>query len=66
MKDLCLIGDIQVHHDLETKKLLWVEGFERYYPKGIEDPDYCVLKFTTKKVSFYNNLEELTVDIDEG
>lgn len=37
---------------LETKKareMIWREGDEQYYPLGVTDPDYCVLKFTAAK-----------------
>ena len=50
------IGDIEVCTDVETKGFLWREGFERYYPKGVADPDYCVLKLTVHKGSHYHGL----------
>lgn len=40
------IGEAEVCTDQESKDFLWREGFEKYYPKGVTDPDYCVLKFT--------------------
>lgn len=58
-------GTIEVCNDLESRKLLWREGFERYYPKGIEDPDYSVLKFTTNSGFFYNNIHSTDFTIDE-
>lgn len=48
-----LIGDIEVLCDQQSKDRLWRQGFEMYYPKGVTDPDYSVLKFTTKWVSYY-------------
>ena len=50
------VGDIEVCTDMETKSVLWREGFEMYYPKGVTDPDYCVLKLTVKKGSHYHGL----------
>lgn len=50
------VGDIEVCTDMETKSFLWREGFEMYYPKGVTDPDYCVLKLTVKKGSHYHGL----------
>ena len=47
------LGDIQVCEDQPTKDLLWREGFERYYPKGVTDPDYCVLKLTVQRGEYY-------------
>ena len=56
--NITLVGDIEVVTDLETKKETWYPGLEEHFPNGgIDDPNYCVLKFTTKR---YN----LWVDID--
>lgn len=49
-------GDIKVCTDSSTKELLWRDGFEKYYPKGVTDPDYCVLKLTVKRGSHYHGL----------
>ena len=61
---LMLLGKIEVLHDKESKKMLWSDGFEKYYSKGINDPDYCVLKFTTEQANFYTGLENITFTID--
>ena len=50
------IGDIEVCTDAPTKEFLWRDGFETYYPKGVTDPDYCVLKLSVKKGSHYHGL----------
>ena len=26
--------------------MIWRDGDEQYYPGGVTDPNYCVLKFT--------------------
>ena len=41
-KGLCLSGPARP--DPEARSALWVEGWELYYPKGREDPDYTVLR----------------------
>ena len=50
------VGDIEVCTDAETRAFLWREGFEKYYPEGVNDPDYCVLKLTVKHGSHYHGL----------
>ena len=50
---LCLFGNIVVHFEKEYKELLWNEGDEKYYPKGIDDEDYCVLEFIAENGRFY-------------
>lgn len=49
-------GDIEVCTDSPTRELLWRDGFEKYYPQGVTDPDYCVLKLTVKRGSHYHGL----------
>lgn len=46
-------GDVEVCTDQPTKDFLWREGFEKYYPKGVTDPDYCVLRFTANAIHYY-------------
>ncbi len=50
---LCLYGRVVVHFDREYKELLWNEGDEKYYPKGIDDEDYCILEFIADEGRFY-------------
>ena len=50
-----LRGTVEVMEDLESKKMLWREGDVMYYPKGVTDPDYCVLKFTAQTGRTYSN-----------
>jgi general stress protein 26 len=64
-KGALFVGDMEVCTDQATKNFLWREGFERYYPKGVTDPDYCVLKFTAKWGSYYHGLCSTKFTIDE-
>lgn len=60
------VGDMSVCMDAETKELLWREGFEQYYPQGVSDPDYCVLKLAAHRVSYYHGLQQTTFEIRDG
>lgn len=51
-KGIMLIGDMQVLTDKYHKQLLWRDGFEKYYPEGIETENYCILKFTATHGDF--------------
>lgn len=64
-KGVLFIGEIQVCTDQETKDFLWREGFECYYPKGVTDPDYCVLKFIAKYGSVYAGPNSTKFTIEE-
>ena len=64
-KGVLFTGTIEVCTDHDTKAFLWRDGFEIYYPKGIDDEDYCVYKFTAETVNYYHGLTNLTLPIDE-
>ena len=64
-KGALFTGTMEVCMDHETKAMLWREGFEMYYPKGIDDEDYCVYKFTADTVNYYYGLSNVTLSIDE-
>ena len=50
---LCLFGSFVAHFEKEYRELLWNEGDEKYYPKGVEDEDYCILEFIAESGRFY-------------
>lgn len=45
-KGVMLRGNVEVIDDQDMKNELWERGDTKYYPLGVTDPDYCVLKFT--------------------
>ncbi len=63
VKGLMLVGNVEVLQDIESKKWLWREGFERYYPLGVTDPDYSVLRFTPRWGNYYHALSNVTFDL---
>ncbi|MDH4208536.1 MAG: pyridoxamine 5'-phosphate oxidase family protein, partial [Anaerolineae bacterium] len=60
---LMLVGTIEVLQDMESRQRLWRPGFERYYPQGVTDPDYSVLRFTAQWGDFYHALSHVTFDV---
>ena len=50
---ICLSGKIVVHFERAYRELLWHDGDEKYYPKGVTDEDYCVLEFIADAARFY-------------
>jgi general stress protein 26 len=52
-----LIGTMEVLEDATIKQELWQSGDKIFYPKGVTDPDYCVLKFTAKEGRYYCDLK---------
>lgn len=64
-KGALFTGIMEICTDHETKAFLWREGFEMYYPKGVDDEDYCVYRFTAETVNYYNALSNETISVDE-
>jgi general stress protein 26 len=62
-RGLLLLGTAAVLEDPKSKKRLWREGFERYYPLGVEDPDYCVLRFTARSGNYYEMLGNVSFEV---
>jgi general stress protein 26 len=63
-KGLMLTGVVQILQDLKSRQMLWVNGAEKYYPLGVEDPDYTVLYFKAHRGNYYHGLSNITFDID--
>ena len=47
-KGVSAIGTIEEVTDQSVKEDFWQTGWYIYYHKGAKDPDYTLLKFTTK------------------
>ena len=62
-KGLMLVGDVEILQDMESKQRLWREGFEKYYPLGVADPDYSVLRFTARWGNYYHALSNVTFEL---
>ena len=50
-----LLGTMEVLEDAVSKEMIWRDGDTMYYPGGVTDPDYCVLKFTAQTGRYYSN-----------
>lgn len=52
-RGLLLTGTMEVLEDAASRRLVWREGDERYYPGGVDDPDCCTLRFTARTGRYY-------------
>ena len=64
-KGVMFTGHFEVLEDSASKEMIWKKGDTMYYPKGVTDPDYCVLKFTALKGRIYSNLSTNDFSVDE-
>ena len=61
-RGVMLRGNAVVHDNLDLKKRLWMNSWTRYYPKGISDPDFTLLKVKPDWVkSWYRGVHEMRV-----
>ena len=54
-KGMMLRGTMEVLTDAQSKEMIWRDGDTEYYPGGVTDPNYCVLKFTATDGRFYSD-----------
>ena len=54
-KAMMLRGTMEVLTDAKSKEMIWRDGDTEYYPGGVTDPNYCVLKFTATDGRFYSD-----------
>lgn len=50
--NISLIGTIEIITTPEVKKDMWYDGLEHHF-SGWDDPNYCVLKFTTEQYNLF-------------
>ena len=62
-RGVMLLGTMEVLEDAESKQLIWQEGDTMYYPQGVTDPDYCVLKFIAVRARYYSNFHSEDFDV---
>ena len=58
-----LIGKMEVLQDQASKDRIWRKGDTMYYPKGVTDPDYCVLRFTAESGRLYREFSSTDFEI---
>ena len=64
-KGALFTGTVEVCNDHDTRALLWDDNSYQYYPKGIDDEDYSVFKFTAETVNYYHKLNSATYLLEE-
>ena len=63
-RGVMLKGTMEVLEDSASKEMFWRDGFTMYYPAGVIDPDYCILKFTASTGRYYANFSSQDFDIN--
>ena len=63
--NITLVGEVEILTDQTTKSQYWIDWFINHFPGGETDPNYCIIKFTTKRVSLWVDNESAEFLIDE-
>ena len=63
-RGVMLRGVMEVLEDALSKEMIWRDGDTLYYPEGVTDPDYCVLKFTARSGRYYSNFSSQDFDVE--
>ena len=63
-KGALFTGTVEVCKDPATRALLWDDNSWKYYPKGVDDEDYSVYRFTAETVNYYHGLKNATFSMD--
>ena len=50
---LLLRGLAEIRRDPEARERLWEDGCEKFYPNGVDDPDYTPLRFVPSSGKFW-------------
>lgn len=62
-RGVMLVGHMEVLEDTVSKEMIWQEGDTMYYPLGVTDPDYCVLKFVAESGRYYANFHSESFEV---
>jgi len=61
--NITLVGEAEIITDQKIKSEYWLDWFKDHYQGGETDPNYCIIKFTTQRMSLWvdNESAELTL-----
>ena len=63
--NITLVGETEILTDQKTKSKYWLDWFINHFQGGETDPDYCIIKFSTKRASLWIGAESAEFTIDE-
>lgn len=60
-----LTGEVEVMDDAESKEKYWQNWFIKFFPQGVKDPEYILLKFSSNQSTIYIEDQFQRVAINE-
>lgn len=58
-KGFMLGGSVEIVDDMKVKRKVWLDWWTRYYPEGLNDPDYTLLRMEPTNARFYHKLNQV-------
>jgi len=58
-------GEVEIIDDMKVKRKIWLNWWTKYYLKGLEDPDYTLLRLKPKTAQFYYKLQKVQFDPEQ-
>lgn len=52
-------GEAEIIDDPKIKQKIWLDWWTKYYPEGLEDPDYTLFLLNPKNARFYYKLNQV-------
>jgi hypothetical protein len=65
-RGVALIGDLEVTQDAGLRRALWNDGWEVYYPKGVDDSDYAVITLRPRWVAGWTGGDRFGFEVKEA
>lgn len=60
---LMITGLMEIVDDIKIKEKLWTNFYYKFYKKGINDPQYCILKFICEQAQWFSNFQTETINM---
>ena len=59
-----LTGEVEVIDDAESKEKYWQNWFIKFFPQGVKDPEYILLKFRSNQATIYieDQFQRVTIE----
>jgi general stress protein 26 len=65
-RGLMLQGTLEIVDDGAVKRALWYDWWTKYYPGGVDDPDYTVLQLRPALAKYYAGMSVTALELPEG
>ncbi|HEY3417511.1 MAG TPA: pyridoxamine 5'-phosphate oxidase family protein [Armatimonadota bacterium] len=63
---VCIVGDAEEVADRAVKQGLWQDEWTMYYPGGVADPDFTVIRVHPLFAEYYHEMHKDVIDFQAG